>query len=81
MQKQGAYQLRGNHAADQLLSFSMIESTIPLHPKLQASRLQLWLYIPVCGNSEGMFSHIAVQLSPTGDYLQSKTVSFSDPRL
>ena len=47
-ENKGADQLRSNCAADQLLCFRYIDSTILLNPKFQASSHRLWLYSPVC---------------------------------
>ena len=44
----GADQLRSNCAADQLICFRYIGSTIPLRSKFKASNHRLWLYNPVC---------------------------------
>ena len=38
-ENKGADQLHGNHTADQCLCFWYSDSTIPLHPKFEISRL------------------------------------------
>ena len=43
----GADQLRGNHAANQRLCFSYIDSTIPLLSKSKITSIYLSIYLPI----------------------------------